>query len=147
MVKLRNNVYVLTEGVKKQNPYVKAISMLILILLPLGIFWGLNRSYKETIIETSPISPDAQSKLTQNQLYFCWNSNSDKVDYLFQIEQDGKPVLERYTKEKFYLVSQEDSVLLRKNVYSTWRAIPISPKREPLKYKTYESQFMITDKE
>lgn len=145
MVRLRNNMYILTEGVKKQNPYAKAITILFLILMPIGVFWGLNESYKETIIETIPISPDSQSSLVESELYFCWASSTNKVDYLFQVEQEGKPVLERYTRENFYLVSKEDAKLIKKNIYSTWRAIPISPKRETLKYKTNEAQFIITN--
>ena len=141
--KLKNNVYVLAEGAKKQKPYIQVITAIFLIVLPIAILFGLNRTYKETIIETIPVAPEAQSNLAINQLYFCWTSNTDKTDYLLQIEQEGKPVLERYTREKFYLVSQEDAESIKENVYCTWRAIPISPKRESLKYKTIEGQFML----
>jgi TPR repeat len=143
MRKLKNNVYVFTEGTKKQNTYVQVITVAFLILLPIAILFGLNRSYKETIIETIPVAPESQSNLLVNQLYFCWTSNTDKTDYLLQIEQEGKPVLERYTREKFYSLSQEDAKSIKKNVYCTWRAIPISPKREPLKYKSSDGQFMV----
>ena len=146
MKKLKNNVYVVTEGAKKQKPYIQVITAIFLIVLPIAILFGLNRTYKETIIETIPVAPEAQSNLAINQLYFCWTSNTDKTDYLLQIEQEGKPVLERYTREKFYLVSQEDAESIKKNIYCTWRAIPISPKRESLKYKTIEGQFMVVEK-
>ncbi len=141
--KLKNNVYIFTEETKKQKRYVQVITLLFLIALPIGIFLGLNKSYKETIIETVPIAPESQSNLALNQLYFCWASNTDKADYLLQIEQEGNVVLERYTKEKFYLVSQEEAQVIKKNTYCTWRAIPISPKRESLNYRTIEGQFML----
>ncbi|KAF0250530.1 MAG: hypothetical protein FD167_62 [bacterium] len=141
--KLKNNVYIFTETNKKQKPYAQIIILLFLVIFPIGICAGLNISYKETIIETIPIAPETQSNLAINQLYFCWTSNTDKADYLLQIEQEGKFVLERYTREKFYLVSQEEAQVIKKNTYCTWRTIPVSPRREPLNYKTSEGQFML----
>jgi hypothetical protein len=124
----------------------KLTAIIILVLLSASILLSISWSYKNSRIEITPLWPKDQAALNPSQIEFRWLSSTESVDYLLQLETNGEKVIERYTREKMYTLTREELGLIKPNYHYRWRVIPVSPKRQPVDYKTVDREFKVSIK-
>lgn len=133
-----------TEGVSTRLPArITPLNIAILMgFLAISVF-AIFKSQQVSTIEIKPIVPQDKAVVANTHIEFRWTSSAEGVDYLLQIEQQGKKMLERYTRENLYVLSKEDLENFKPDQTYQWRVIPVSPRREKLDYQTRDHEFRI----
>lgn len=131
----------LSLGSKKPSRsknYVLVVILLGVIITSVALFY---QSTKVTLTLVQLSFPTDQAKLSKNQLDFEWQSKGD--NFLFQIEYLGDVIVEAYTTETRYKLSENQTKLIKTKINYKWRVTPVDFKGQPIPHKTEEKWFEV----
>jgi hypothetical protein len=130
---------------KKLPKRIKAANIIILLIISVITLCLFNFSHKLQQIEIKSISPQDQATLNKQQLQFHWSASQDNLDFIFQIEENGNKIIEHYTHENLYILSNEDLAQIKPQHRYHWIVMPVSAKHEALFYKPLEMEFSVVN--
>ena len=122
----------------------KLINIIVLGLIVVFTLSALSLSLRASRFEIKLLIPEEKATLKISDIEFRWVPHAGNIDYLIQVETNGKKVLERYTRANRYVPTIEEMSLFKPGYRYQWRVVPISPKRRPLAFKTNDREFKVS---
>lgn len=133
-------------NVRSQDTRAKQLQIrdigIIIIIIVTGLL-SVGKKQQDTTIEINPLMPESQGKLDTASPGFYWYSTDNNVHYLLEIDKNGQPLIERYSRSTFYILNEDDLKKLSVGEFYKWRVVPISPKQEEVKYRSPDIDFQV----
>jgi ribosomal protein L40E len=134
------------ETIIELSNRLKTKDIVILIAITIVIIVSFPLARRENAIVVEPLQPTHQAILDPNKAEFQWDAITENIGFLLVIEKDGKKIIERYTNKLIYTLTYEELEMLEVDAVYKWQAIPISPKRVALNYRTMKLEFRVASK-
>ncbi len=131
----------LSLGNKKTTRSKNYVLLVILLAVIATSFALMYQSTKVTLTLVQLSFPTNQAKLNKNQLEFEWQSKGD--NFLFQIEYLGENIVEAYTQETRYKLSDAQIKLIKPKTSYKWKVVPVDFKGQVVPHKGEEKWFEV----
>jgi len=131
------------ETILELSNRLKTRDIVVLVAIVIIIIVSVPLARRENAILVEPLEPIDQGVLNPQKAEFQWDSITENIGFLLVIEKDGKKIIERYTNKLVYTLTYEEMQLLEIGSIYKWEAIPVSPKRVTLNYRTKKHEFRL----